>query len=99
MKLRLIFCALLCAVCGQVHAADKPNIVLILCDDLGINDLHCYGRPDHHTPNLDRLAQQGMRFTSAYCAPSNLLAIASRHSHRRDSRTAASDHVLAGPTR
>src|SRR4051812_914700 len=47
----------------------KPvNIVFILCDDLGINDLHCYGRQDHHTPHLDRLAGQGMRFTSAYCA-------------------------------
>jgi len=45
-----------------------PNILFILCDDLGINDLHCYGRQDHHTPNLDRLAQQGMRFTTAYCA-------------------------------
>jgi arylsulfatase A-like enzyme len=46
----------------------KPNIVFILADDLGINDLHCYGRPDHHTPNLDRLATQGLRFTTAYCA-------------------------------
>src|SRR2546423_10110080 len=45
-----------------------PNIVFILCDDLGINDLHCYRRADHHTPNLDRLAAQGMRFTCAYCA-------------------------------
>lgn len=53
----------------------KPNIVLILADDLGINDLHCYGRADHHTPNLDRLAREGMRFTCAYtaqpiCSPS-----------------------------
>jgi len=52
-----------------------PNIVFILCDDLGINDLHCYGRADHHTPHLDRLAEQGMRFSSAYasqaiCSPS-----------------------------
>ena len=45
-----------------------PNIVLILADDLGINDLGCYGRKDHHTPHLDKLATQGMRFTSAYCA-------------------------------
>ncbi len=45
-----------------------PNILFILCDDLGINDLHCYGRKDHHTPNLDKLARQGTRFTSAYCA-------------------------------
>lgn len=53
---------------GLPADAAKPNIVFILCDDLGINDLHCYGRQDHHTPNLDRLAKQGMRFTSAYCA-------------------------------
>ena len=46
----------------------KPNFLFILCDDLGINDLHCYGRRDHHTPNLDSLASAGMRFTSAYCA-------------------------------
>ena len=49
-------------------AADLPNIVLILADDLGINDLSCYGRKDQPTPNLDALAAQGMRFTSAYCA-------------------------------
>ena len=49
-------------------ASARPNILFILCDDLGINDLHCYGRQDHHTPNLDRLAGQGLRFTSAYCA-------------------------------
>ncbi len=48
----------------------QPNILFILCDDLGINDLHCYGRDDHHTPHLDRLASQGMRFTSSYvCRP------------------------------
>src|SRR6478609_3368320 len=50
------------------EAARRPNIVLILADDLGINDLRCYGRKDHDTPNLDRLATQGMRFTCAYCA-------------------------------
>ncbi len=52
-----------------------PNIVFVICDDLGINDLGCYGREDHNTPHLDRLAQQGTRFTSAYasqalCSPS-----------------------------
>ncbi len=45
-----------------------PNIVFVLCDDLGINDLHCYGREDHNTPNLDQLARQGVRFTSAYAS-------------------------------
>jgi arylsulfatase A-like enzyme len=56
-------------------AVKPPNILFILCDDLGINDLHCYGRAEHNTPHLDRLAEQGMRFTSAYasqaiCSPS-----------------------------
>ncbi|MFM7148718.1 MAG: sulfatase-like hydrolase/transferase, partial [Gemmataceae bacterium] len=49
-------------------AESRPNIVLIHADDLGINDLGCYGRRDHRTPHLDRLATQGLRFTSAYCA-------------------------------
>jgi arylsulfatase A-like enzyme len=58
----------MCAPVTRADSGAKPNIVFILADDLGINDLHCYGRQDHHTPNLDRLAAQGMRFTSAYCA-------------------------------
>lgn len=45
-----------------------PNIVLILADDLGINDLSCYGRGEHQTRALDRLASEGTLFTSAYCA-------------------------------
>lgn len=49
-------------------AAEVPNVLFILTDDLGINDLGCYGRTEHRTPNLDRLAGEGMRFTSAYCA-------------------------------
>lgn len=62
------------AVLAEPHTA-KPNIILVLADDLGINDLHCYGRKEHHTPNLDRLSSQGMRFTCAYtaqpiCSPS-----------------------------
>ena len=51
-----------------VSAATRPNILFILADDLGWGDLSCYGRPDYRTPNLDRLAQQGMRFTNAYSA-------------------------------
>jgi arylsulfatase A-like enzyme len=51
-----------------------PNIVFILADDMGINDLGSYGRVDHYTPNLDRLAAEGKRFTNAYapapiCSP------------------------------
>src|SRR5262249_57067783 len=50
------------------RAADKPNFVLIFADDLGINDLSCYGRKDQHTPNLDRMASEGIRFTCGYCS-------------------------------
>ena len=50
------------------HAGTRPNIVFILADDLGWGDLSCYGRPDYRTPNLDRLASQGVRFTDAYSA-------------------------------
>src|SRR4051812_10263822 len=56
------------AYAAKAAKTRPPNILFILCDDLGINDLHCYGRQDHHTPNLDRLGAQGIRFTSAYCA-------------------------------
>src|SRR6476620_4018076 len=51
-----------------VRAAARPNILFILADDMGWGDLSCYGRPDYKTPNLDRLAAQGMRFTNAYAA-------------------------------
>lgn len=55
-------------VASFAAAADRPNIVVILADDLGVNDLHCYGRDEHQTPHLDRLAKDGARFTTAYCA-------------------------------
>ena len=53
----------------------RPNIVFVFADDLGVNDLGCYGRGEHRTPHLDRLASEGMRFTSAstaqpICSPS-----------------------------
>ena len=48
--------------------ADRPNIVIILIDDLGWRDLGCTGSGYYETPNIDRLAGQGMRFTDAYAA-------------------------------
>lgn len=50
--------------------AEKPNIVLILADDLGYGDLSCYGATQFSTPNIDRLAAEGRRFTSGYCSAS-----------------------------
>ncbi|MEO5564865.1 MAG: sulfatase-like hydrolase/transferase, partial [Chitinophagaceae bacterium] len=48
--------------------AQKPNIVYIMTDDMGYGDLSSYGRKDYTTPNLDRLASQGIKFTNAYSA-------------------------------
>ena len=46
----------------------RPNILIILADDLGWHQLGCYGSSYYETPNLDRLAVEGMRFTDAYAA-------------------------------
>jgi len=46
-----------------------PNFVVIFCDDLGYGDLSCYGNKAYKTPNLDRMAREGMRFTNFYVAP------------------------------
>ncbi len=53
---------------SSAAAADRPNILFILADDMGWGDLSCYGRPDYRTPNLDKLATQGLKFTNAYSA-------------------------------
>lgn len=66
----LAFAGTTTAPASDPPASSRPNVLFVLCDDLGVNDLHCYGRADHHTPHLDRLAAQGVRFTSAYAAQS-----------------------------
>ena len=67
--------------------AVRPNIVLINCDDLGQGDPGCYGNPTLRTPNIDRLAEQGVRFTDFYassplCTPSRAAMLTGRHSIR-----------------
>ena len=53
-----------------VRAAERPNVVFILADDLGYTDVACYGSKYYETPNVDRLAAEGVRFTSGYaCGP------------------------------
>ncbi|MEM6380035.1 MAG: sulfatase-like hydrolase/transferase, partial [Bacteroidota bacterium] len=64
----LAFVVLMTYSCSSVQEAQdfqKPNIVFILADDIGQTQLGCYGGP-YHTPNLDRFASQGMKFTNAY---------------------------------
>ena len=63
-----IVLVLACTASFSTAAEPPPNVVFILADDLGVNDLGCYGRTEHHTPNLDRLAKNGVRFSAAYAA-------------------------------
>ena len=60
----LLLALSLLIIVSSANAA-KPNIVHILADDLGIKDLHCYGRAEHSTPNLDKLAREAIRYTSS----------------------------------
>lgn len=69
---------------SATNAADQPNFIYILADDLGYNELGCYGQTTIRTPNLDRLAGEGMRFTQHYsgnpvCAPSRCVLLTGKH--------------------
>jgi arylsulfatase A len=59
-------------VAGALHAAAPraPNVIVIMADDLGYGDLSCYGATEFATPHIDRLAAEGIRFTSGYCSAS-----------------------------
>jgi len=57
-------------VSAQEEKTDMPNVLLILTDDQGTLDMNCYGSTDLHTPNMDRLAEEGTRFTQFYAAAS-----------------------------
>jgi arylsulfatase A-like enzyme len=66
-----------------------PNVVLIIADDLAADDTGAYGNPQVHTPNIDRLAREGMRFTNAFvtissCSPSRSSIITGRYPHNTD---------------
>lgn len=69
-----------------VVAADVPNIVLILADDVGIEPLRCYGGESFETPNIDRLAAEGMRFEHCYsmpvCHPSRIAIVTGQYPFR-----------------
>lgn len=58
------------ATCGQLEAAQsKPNIIVIMADDIGAEGLACYGSTIYTTPHLDRMATEGVRFNNAYATP------------------------------
>ena len=69
----------------QKDNKQRPNIIFIMCDDMGYGDLACYGQPFISTPNIDRTASEGMRFTQAYAgspvsAPSRATSMTGQHS-------------------
>jgi arylsulfatase A-like enzyme len=70
------------------HAAERPNIILIYADDLGYGDVGCYGATKVKTPNIDRLAKEGLRFTdshsaSATCTPSRYALLTGEYAWRK----------------
>ncbi len=81
----------------QSRNVTLPNIIFIMADDLGYADLSCYGRRDYSTPNIDRIAAEGMRFTQAYansavCSATRLGLITGRYQYRL---TAGLDEPIA----
>ena len=73
-------CFLAFSMLASSEAADsRPNIVFILADDIGYGDLGCYGATKIRTPNCDRLAKEGLRFTDAHS--SSAMCTPSRYSH------------------
>jgi arylsulfatase A-like enzyme len=79
----LLATAALLALAAPAGAADRPNVVIILADDLGYGDLGCFGHPTIRTPHLDRMAAEGMKFASFYsaaevCTPSRAALLTGR---------------------
>jgi len=71
----------------EAEAPSKPNIVVLLCDDLGYGDLQCYGHPYIKTPHLNQMAKEGARFTNFYsaapvCSPSRVGLLSGRSPNR-----------------
>ena len=84
LTLTALLLALLAAICGAADFPQKPNIIYILVDDAGYGDLGCYGQKMFTTPNLDRMAAEGMKFTRHYagctvCAPSRCVLMTGLH--------------------
>jgi arylsulfatase A-like enzyme len=104
IALALAFCL---TTSPSTRAADatKPNIIFILADDLGYGDLGCYGQKIIQTPHIDRLATEGMKFTSFYagnavCAPSRctlMTGLHSGHAFVRDNRELKPEGQVAIP--
>jgi arylsulfatase A-like enzyme len=93
------FAASLCFFVSSAQAKTPPNIIIIMADDLGYGDLGCYGHPSIRTPNLDRMAAEGLRFTDFYagqsiCTPSRAALVTGRLPIRSGMAGGPGRHVL-----
>ncbi|HCN78695.1 MAG TPA: sulfatase [Verrucomicrobiales bacterium] len=89
--MKLVPLVLSCLGLSAASAAEKLNVVFILADDLGWGEVGCYGQKKIPTPNLDRMAAEGMRFTQHYsgapvCAPSRCVLMTGKHLGRAEVR-------------
>jgi len=84
----LLLLSIFCFSVAQAQKKNpKPNIIYLMADDLGYADLSCYGRKDYKTPNLDKLASEGIRFNNAYatapvCTPTRVAFMTGRYPAR-----------------
>ncbi len=80
----LVFCAFSLSLCSARDG--RPNVLILFTDDQGTLDVNSYGATDLHTPNMDKLAETGIRFTQAYahtvCCPSRAALLTGRHPNR-----------------
>ncbi|HEY6169695.1 MAG TPA: arylsulfatase, partial [Verrucomicrobiae bacterium] len=87
LSLRLVLFAFLCPVCSDAFAASlagkRPNVLFVLCDDQGYGDISAHGNPILKTPNMDRIHDEGVRFTdfhvSPTCSPTRSALMTGRH--------------------
>src|SRR5271163_4579755 len=87
MLKRLMISAAVLLFNSVAFAVERPNVVLILIDDLGQRDLGCYGSTFYKTPNIDRMAREGVRFTDYYsacpvCSPTRASILTGKYPQR-----------------
>jgi arylsulfatase A-like enzyme len=96
----IFLAALLAALCSQLLAAQKPNVIVFLVDDMGWMDCGAYGSKYYETPNIDRFAARAMRFTDAYaqplCSPTRASLLTGKYSARHGI-TSATGHTPPQP--
>jgi len=87
--MRSLFVLILCSLSIPLHAADKPNVILVFIDDMGWADFSCFGNTEAGTPNIDKLAAEGIAFEQFYvnspiCSPSRVAISTGQYPSRWD---------------